>query len=579
MTHSTLLSVLENIKARSKETREHYLTRQFSDKNHIKKGHLGCTNMAHACAAMPNDDKENYIEDMPNIGIISSYNDMLSAHQPFEKYPDIIREAARKHKMTAQFSGGVPAMCDGVTQGEDGMELSLISRDVIAQSAAIGLSHQTYDGVVYLGVCDKIIPGLFMAAATFGHLPSVFIPAGPMPSGISNDEKVKTRNLFAEGKATKKELLKSELKSYHSPGTCTFYGTANSNQILMEVAGLHLPHTTFLQPETPERKESIFNNIETLSDLIKDKKSFAHIVCEKTIINMIIALLATGGSTNHTIHLIAMAKSAGIIINWDDFSALSEVIPLVTKVYPNGPADINAFHEAGSVGYVVKTLLKGGLLFDDVQTIIGDSLSDYASKLEQSKDNEIIRDFDTPFAKTGGVSVLDGNVGRGVSKISAVKEDKRYVKAPAKVVYSQEEFKEAFQKGELNRDVIIVLPYQGPRANGMPELHKLVPSLSVLQNRGFNVGLITDGRMSGASGKVSSAIHISPEAAMGGQIGKISDGDMITLDPENGILTVESEFKNEKIMTHDHYGCGREIFEFQRKIMTTAEEGATFLQL
>ena len=576
MIHSIIQSVTEDIISRSAKKRESYLffINSVSQKK-IARSQMDCANLAHACAALPDIQKQNYIGTQYNIGIVTAYNDMLSAHQPFEKFPDIIRKIALDNGMTVQVAGGVPAMCDGITQGYGGMELSLLSRDHIAQGVGIALSHNCFDGSIYLGVCDKIIPGLLIGALRFGYLPSIFIPAGPMPSGISNTEKTELRNQYVTGNINKETLLQSELKSYHTAGTCTFYGTANSNQLLMEIAGLHLPHTTFIPPNTSERTTAICDSVIALQKMMHDKKTLSQIVTEKTIVNMMIALLATGGSTNLTIHLITIAKAAGIVITWKDFHTLSHIIPTLTKLYPNGTADINAFHHAGGVGFLIATLLKHGLLHPDVQTVIGNNLHDYALFHISSKDESILRPASYPFSPTGGLIHVTGTIGEGIVKISAVAPENHYVTAPAHIFYTQEEFKQAFEKNTLNKDMVAIFPYQGPQANGMPELHKLTPALTVLQNRGFKVALVTDGRMSGASGKIPAAIHISPEAACGGMIGKITNGDMVTLDCKNAILTVISDFKNNFVPAKEETGYGRELFHTTRRLLSNASEGAT----
>lgn len=568
-----LIKITNNIIEKSKKSRQKYLSEMaYAEEYHIRKKNMSCTNMAHACATLPDNQKQLYIKNALNIGIVTAYNDMLSAHQPFEKFPDVIRSEATCLQMTTQVASGVPAMCDGVTQGYEGMELSLFSRDIIAQATAIGLSHACFDGVIYLGVCDKIIPGLLIASMRFGHLPSIFCPAGPMPSGISNYDKANSRIDFADGKITKGELLQSELKSYHSAGTCTFYGTANSNQLLMEVAGLHLPQTTFIPPNTPQREYAVRQSVHALKNMIEQKIPLYKIVDEKTIINMIVALNATGGSTNLTIHLITIAKAAGIHIDWHDMNAISKITPLLTSIYPNGSADINAFHQAGGIGYVINQLFEAELLYD-TPTISGKALSSYQTF--HNHDETIIRPYNNPFLSTGGLITVTGNIGTGIVKTSAIGKDKYIIKAPAKIFYNQEEFKVAFEKNLLSMDCVIVIPYQGAKANGMPELHKLTPILSVLQNRGFHIALITDGRMSGASGKVLSVIHISPEAAEGGLIGKISDNDMITIDCLQGTIEVESSLTNSEQPNKKHQGFGREMFNIYRKFVSSADTGAT----
>lgn len=563
-----------------------------------KRGKLSCGNLAHGFAGCGSVDKSILSEDvLPNIGIVTAYNDMLSAHKPYESYPEMIRKYANKYNAAAQVAGGVPAMCDGVTQGQVGMELSLFSRDVIAMSSAVALSHNMFDGVVNLGICDKIVPGLMISSLKFGHLPTVFLPGGPMPTGISNEEKAKIRQDYAEGKIDRAALLKGESDSYHSPGTCTFYGTANSNQMLMEIMGLQLPGSSFVNPGTELRELLNEEGIKILLENINSRKienTISHVVSERTIVNGIIGLLATGGSTNHTIHLIAIASAAGIIINWDDFSELSAVIPLITRVYPNGAADVNHFHAAGGMGFVIRTLLDNGLLHEDVNTIFGHGLSRYKQepKIESGKivwkdgaseslNTSILRPATDPFQKEGGIRLMKGNIGRGVIKISAVEEQNRFIEAPAIVFDEQEDFIKAFQNNELNKDFIAVLPFQGPKQNGMPELHQLTPSLTILQKRGYKVGLITDGRMSGASGKVASAIHLWPEAKDGGLISKIQTGDLIRLDGNKGELTCLTDgVESRPARTKDNsetFGTGRELFQFPRAHVSSSEEGASFI--
>lgn len=596
----TLQHITAQLIERSQSTRQKYLEQLVINK---KKGRhtreeLGCTNLAHAFAAMSDDFKVKIIkEEQPNIAIISAYNDMLSAHQPFEAFPAIIKKAVNQAGATAQFAGGTPAMCDGVTQGYDGMELSLFSRDVIAMSAAVALAHHTFDGIIGLGVCDKIIPGLLMGALSFGHLPTIFAPAGPMTSGISNAEKAKTRQLFAEGKVGREALLESETKSYHSAGTCTFYGTANSNQMLMEFMGLHLPNAAFCNPNTPLRDAltaAAARHVVNMTNQPDTFKGVGEMIDEKAIINGVIGLLATGGSTNHTMHLIAIARSAGIDLQWSDFDALSEIIPLLARVYPNGSADVNHFQAAGGLGLVIRELLDAGLLHDDVETVMGEGLRAYTSepylvdkKLqwqpvpEQPLDPEVVATVAKPFSENGGLKSFDGNIGKAVIKVSAVAEEHRIIEAPAVIFHHQNELIEAFDKGELEKDFIAVVRYQGPRANGMPELHKLTPQLGVLQQRGFKVALVTDGRMSGASGKIPAAIHCSPEALMGGNIAKIQEGDLIRLDANTGELTAlvdENEWDSRSVTHPDlsvnQIGMGRELFTGMRQLTSSAETGA-----
>ncbi|AXP08689.1 phosphogluconate dehydratase [Campylobacter hepaticus] len=592
MAQIKLKQITQNIIDRSKKTRENYLERIQTYKGKIQRKNLACANLAHTYASIPKHIKEKIKENEGlNYAIISAYNDMLSAHQPFKNYPDIIKKEIFKHNAFAQFAGGTPAMCDGITQGYEGMELSLFSRDVIAMSVAIALSHNVFDGAFYLGVCDKIVPGLLIGALSFGHLPSIFIPSGPMTSGISNDEKSKTRQLFAEGKISRDALLQSEMKSYHDVGTCTFYGTANSNQMMIEFMGLHLANSAFINPNTTLREALVK---QAALHMVKNQiKSIGELLSEKNIVNAMIGLMATGGSTNHTIHLIAVARTAGIIINWDDFNAISNIIPLLARVYPNGKADINQFEAAGGIAFIIHELLKEGLLHDDVDTVMGKGMQSYTQNpffidnkivykngVEKSKNENILRSIKNPFLKDGGVKILKGNIGRAVIKISAVKEEHQIIKAPALVFNSQQEFIKSFENKELQKDFIAIIPYQGPRANGMPELHKLTPLLGSLQDQGFKVALITDGRMSGASGKIPAAIHMSPEALLGGNIAKIKNGDMILFDAKNGILEVlldEKEWKNRKInefKNQEIFGCGRELFAGFRSQSSSAETGA-----
>jgi phosphogluconate dehydratase len=596
----TILEVTKRIKERSKHTRQAYLKKiEKAREQGPHRGVLSCGNLAHGFAACSKQDKADLTAlTKANIGIISSYNDMLSAHQPYETYPEKIKKAVAEVGSVAQFAGGVPAMCDGVTQGQPGMDLSLMSRDVIAMSSAVGLSHNMFDAGVMLGICDKIVPGLVMSALTFGHLPFVFIPAGPMESGIPNKEKARVRQLYAQGKVGRDELLESESKSYHSAGTCTFYGTANSNQLVVEVMGLHLPGSSFVNPGTELRDaltEAAAVQATRITDLGTDYRPIGHIVDEKTVVNGIVALLATGGSTNHTMHLVAMARAAGIIVNWDDFDALSSVTPLLTKIYPNGQADINHFQAAGGMALLFKELIKGGLLHQDVKTICGDGLELYTKepkiidgKLtwvdgpDVSGDKDVIASFESPFKPDGGLCVLDGNLGRAVIKTSSLREGKSVVKAPAVVFESQHDLDGAFKSGVLDKDCVVVVRYQGPRAVGMPELHKLTPPLGVLQDKGFKVALVTDGRMSGASGKVPAAIHLYPEALDGGLIAKVQDGDIIEVNAEENriILHVSDEELAArqpyvKDLSVEREAMGRELFNGLRKVLTTPEEGAS----
>lgn len=591
--------ITQKIIARSKESREAYLAKIDAAKSAtVHRSQLSCGNLAHGFAACSPDDKSS-LKNMvkSNIGIITSYNDMLSAHQPYEHYPERLKNALHAVGAIGQVAGGVPAMCDGVTQGQDGMELSLLSRDLIAMSAAIGLSHNMFDGALFLGVCDKIVPGLFIAAMAFGHLPAVFVPAGPMRTGASNKEKVRVRQLYAEGKVGREALLESEANSYHSAGTCTFYGTANSNQMVMEVMGLHLPGSSFVYPDVTLRDEltdAAARQVTRMTESSGNYLPVGRLVDEKVVVNGIVALLATGGSTNHTMHLVAMAKSAGIQITWDDFSELSDVVPLLTRIYPNGPGDINYFQAAGGVSLLVRELLKGGLLHEDVHTVAGFGLHRYTQEpfLDGDKlayrdgphcslDSEVIATLDAPFAKHGGTKVLAGNLGRAVMKTSAVPEDRQIIKAPAVVFESQYDIDAAFNDGKLDRDCIVVVRFQGPKAIGMPELHKLMPPLGVLMDRGYKVALVTDGRLSGASGKVPAAIHVTPEAYVGGLLAKVQDGDMIQIDGTTGkleLLVDEAELAQRKAAVPDlstsHVGMGRELFSAMRDKISGAEDGA-----
>ncbi len=590
--------ITKRIIKRSADTRRNYLDRVYirRPKDFARK-RLQAGNQAHAYAGCPLADKTALLGDgWPNIGIISAYNDMLSAHKPYEKYPEIIRKAARKYGATAQVAGGVPAMCDGITQGEDGMELSLFSRDVIAMSTAIALSHNVFDVALYLGVCDKIVPGLLIGALQFGHLPGIFVPAGPMPSGLPNKQKVKTRQEFAEGKIGKQELLKAEMQSYHSPGTCTFYGTANSNQMLMEIMGLHMPGAAFINPSSPLREKLTIAATKRASQITikSDYTPLGKIISEKTIVNAIVALMATGGSTNLVLHLPAIAKSAGIILRWEDFADISAITPLIAHIYPNGDADINQFHKAGGVGFVVRELLSAGLLHEDVNTIVGFGLHNYCKQAflqnddlvwrnthAESKDLAVLRPVSKPFAQEGGLRLLQGSLGRGVIKTSAIKKEHYEITAPAIVFDNQSEVIKAFEQGKLNRDFIAVVRFQGPRANGMPELHKLMPVLGVLQDKGFKVALVTDGRLSGASGKIAAAIHITPEAIKGGAMARIQDGDIITLNANTGRLDIDVNMKefsarnssNPKT-NYSPADFGRELFSGFRLTCSSAEMGA-----
>ncbi len=598
--HARVAEVTQRIVARSHDARSRYLDRleAAADQAKTPRAKLGCANQAHAFAAAPANDKARLaVGRTPNLGIVTAYNDMLSAHQPYETYPEMIRRAARAAGATAQVAGGVPAMCDGVTQGEAGMELSLFSRDVIALATAVALSHQTFDAAVYLGICDKIVPGLVIGALSFGHLPAVFVPAGPMTSGISNTEKSHIRQLYAERKVGRDELLKSEMGAYHGPGTCTFYGTANTNQMLMEIMGLHLPGAAFINPGTKLRDaltEEAARRALSLTASGNGYTPIGRMLDERVFVNGIVGLHATGGSTNHTIHLIAMANAAGVTLTWDDFSQLAEVTPLLARVYPNGKADVNHFHAAGGMAFLIRELLDGGLLHDDVATVAGD-LRAYATEpfLEedggvvwrdipaQSADANVLRGMLSPFDSSGGLRVLHGDLGNAVIKLSAVHPERHVVEAPAIVFHSQEQLQDAFKAGELDRDFIAVVRFQGPKANGMPELHKLMPPLGVLQDRGFKVALVTDGRLSGASGKVPAAIHVTPEALNGGGIAKVIDGDIIRVDGDAGKLSVlvdPVEWASRPLAQADlaanAFGCGRDLFAMFRANVGGADTGA-----
>ena len=601
--HARLGEITERISRRSATGRARYLERieRWASRAPRRKG-LGCANLAHGFAACGAGDKAALQDgDQPNLGIVTAYNDMLSAHQPLERFPELIRRAAREVGATAQVAGGVPAMCDGVTQGEAGMELSLFSRDVIALGTAVALSHQMFDAAVYLGVCDKIVPGLIIGALSFGHLPGVFVPAGPMTSGLANDEKARIRQLYAEGKVGRAELLEAESRSYHGPGTCTFYGTANTNQMLMEIMGLHLPGSSFVNPNTPLRDELTrlaAKRALAITALGNEYTPIGRIIDEKAVVNGVIGLHATGGSTNHTIHLVAMAAAAGITLGWDDLADLAEVTPLLARVYPNGSADVNHFHAAGGVPFLIRELLAAGLLHEDVRTVWGTGLSGYTVEpklgadgavaftkaAEQTGNPQILRGTADPFQPTGGLRVLDGPLGRAVIKTSAVKPERHVIEAPARVFHSQEALQQAFKAGELDRDLVAVVRFQGPKANGMPELHKLMPALGVLQDRGHKVALVTDGRMSGASGKVPAAIHVTPEALDGGGIGKIRDGDVIRVDAVNGRLEVlvdqatwAARAPARADLSDSHEGVGRELFELFRRNAGRADRGASAL--
>jgi len=595
--HPTVAEVTDRVRRRSGESRGIYLERmRAATPTGAVRAHHSCANLAHGFAASGPDKPALRNKPWPNIGIVSAYNDMLSAHQPYERYPALIKAAAREAGAVAQFAGGVPAMCDGVTQGTDAMELSLFSRDVIAMSAAVALSHNMFDGALLLGICDKIVPGLFMAAMAFGHLPIIFVPGGPMSSGLPNPEKSRIRNLFAEGKVGRDELLAAESASYHDVGTCTFYGTANSNQMLMEIMGLHMPGAAFVHPHTPLRDaltRAATRQVASQTSLGAAYLPASRVIDERSMVNAIVGLLATGGSTNHTIHLVAMAHAAGIRINWDDFSDLSAVVPLLARIYPNGKADVNHFHAAGGMGFLIRELLQAGLLHPDVHTVAGAGLDAYTQEPflegsglqwrdapEHSRDETILRPVTNPFSADGGLRVLHGNLGRAVIKVSSVDPDRHVIEAPAMVFTDQHQVAEAFKAGQLARDVVVVVRAQGPRANGMPELHKLTPPLSVLQSRGHRVALVTDGRMSGASGSVPAAIHVTPESICGGPISRIRDGDIIRLDARAGTLEVqvpEAEFAarpSAETTLSSEAGSGRELFATFRRFATDAESGA-----
>ncbi|MEO0637094.1 MAG: phosphogluconate dehydratase [Pseudomonadota bacterium] len=600
-----IADVTRRIVERSKPTREAYLDRvDRAIEQGVHRSSLSCGNLAHGCAGMVDEEVKDRLagDVVPNLGIVNAYNDMLSAHAPYETYPSLIREAAKANGATAQVAGGVPAMCDGVTQGQVGMELSLFSRDVIAMAAAVGLSHNMFDAAVYLGICDKIVPGLTIAALTFGHIPAIFIPAGPMPSGLPNDEKARVRQEYAQGKVGRDELMKAEMASYHSPGTCTFYGTANSNQMLMEMMGLHIPGASFINPGTPLRDALTRAATKRALQITAQGNEFTpagRMIDEKSIVNAVIGLHATGGSTNHTLHLVAMAKAAGIALTWSDISDLSDAVPLLARVYPNGLADVNHFHAAGGLGFLIRELLDEGLMHEDTRTVWSDNdrpgMRAYATEAKLGDDGEaywqdaapesgnpkVLTKATEPFRPDGGLKVLTGNLGNSVIKTSAVKPEQYVIEAPARVFHSQDDLQAAFKTGELDGDVVAVVRFQGPAANGMPELHKLTPGLGVLQDKGHKVALVTDGRMSGASGKVPAAIHVTPEAKNGGPIGLIQDGDMVRLDANAGTLEAlvdEAEWQARTPATEDlsgnEYGMGRELFAGFRQLVDAADAGA-----
>jgi phosphogluconate dehydratase len=599
--HPTLTEVTERIIARSKPTRAAYLARIDAAQGRFPaRGALSCANLAHGFAGLE-DNEKLAVKTLraPNIGIVSAYNEMLSAHAPYKDFPDIIKRAARENGGVAQFAGGVPAMCDGITQGNPGMELSLFSREVIAMATAVALTHNMFDAALCLGVCDKIVPGLLIGALQFGHLPIIFVPAGPMTSGLSNDDKAKIRQQFAMGQVGRDALLEAESAAYHGHGTCTFYGTANSNQMLMEVMGLHLPGAAFVHPHTPLRDALTAAAARRVLDLTVERGNYTpigHVIDEKAIANGIVALLATGGSTNHTLHLVAIARAAGIVIDWNDFDRLSQAVPLLAKIYPNGKADVNHYHAAGGMAFLIRNLLEGGLLHEDVTTVAGKGLAHYAQEPrlvdgsltwvpgpEASGDTNVLRPIGEPFQPDGGLRLMQGKLGRGVIKISAVAREHRSVRAPAIVFESQEAVQEAFDNGELKRDFVAVVRFQGARANGMPELHRLTPLLGVLQDQGFHVALVTDGRMSGASGKVPAVIHVSPEALLDGPLGKVRTGDTIVIDAERGLLDVDidaeqwaaRECEAPKQQAENEVGFGRELFGVFRAAAMPAEMGAS----
>lgn len=604
MLDKRLVEITLEIQRRSEKSRTVYLKRiEDAVQDGPNRQVLGCSNLAHGVATCSEHEKASLMGSRSeNIAIVSAYNDMLSAHEPFKTYAPLIKRALAHKGVSAQFAGGVPAMCDGITQSQPGMELSLFSRDTIAMSTAIALSHNMFDGGLYLGVCDKIVPGLLIGALNFGHLPAVFVPAGPMPSGIANDVKAKMRQEYAQGKIDQEQMLQTEAASYHAPGTCTFYGTANSNQMLMEIMGLHIPGSSFVQTNTPLRDALTQNAAEQLITLTHQGSNFmplGKMLDEKSFVNAIVGLLATGGSSNHTIHLIAMARAAGIILKWEDFDALSKITPLLCRMYPNGGADVNHFHKAGGMGLVIGELLKAGLLHDDVETIMGKGLERYlrvpvlknkelvfenAPKI--SADAEVISNCEKPFSSEGGLQILQGNIGQAVIKTSALKAESYLIHAPARVFHSQEALTKAFEEGGLEQDFVAVVTYQGPSANGMPELHGLMKPLGVLQDKGFKVAILTDGRMSGASGKVPSAIHVTPEALREGMIAKIQDGDMIRIDCHKGIVELlvdEQTLKLREVkrpdLSNNYYQTGRQLFSMMRSTCNGANEGACSFEI
>ena len=598
MTLNPVLEIVtERIKERSLDTRRQYLAR-IANAAQVgpARGHLSCSNLAHGMAACASQDKSRLTDELvPNIAIVTAYNDMLSAHAPYVRYPALIKETAESLGAVAQVAGGVPAMCDGVTQGQPGMDLSLFSRDVIAMSTAVALSHNMFDAALCLGVCDKIVPGMLMGALSFGHLPMLFVPAGPMPSGLPNKEKAAVREAYASGQATKSDLIAAESAAYHSPGTCTFYGTANSNQMLLEFMGLQLPGSSFVNPEDPARDAFTRASVEIVLSNIQDGHRYTplgEMVSEEAIVNAVVGLLATGGSTNHTLHLVAIAKAAGIVLDWHDMATLSTVVPLLASVYPNGSADVNHFEAAGGLAVVISELLEHGLLHANVRTCVGEVMGDFARRAmladdaiswsqerPTSSDHTIIRPAASPFQEEGGISVIEGDIGRAVVKVSAVAAEHRAIDAPARVFQSQDAFAEAFEAGELYEDMVVVLPGQGPKAMGMPELHRLTPYLGVMQNKGLKVALLTDGRMSGASGKVLAAIQVTPEAADGGLIQRIRSGDRIVIDSEQGEIHVHAAL-SERSGTREpghgaDVGMGRELFQVFRDRVSSADAGAS----
>ena len=595
--HPKVAEVTERIIAKSREGRGRYLDlidRQREEGT--RRSVLSCGNLAHAFAASGEDKATIRQARATNLAIVTAYNDMLSAHAPYYRYPEQIKVFAREKGATAQVAGGVPAMCDGVTQGQDGMELSLFSRDTIALASAVGLSHAMYEGALMLGICDKIVPGLLIAALRFGHLPTIFVPAGPMPSGLPNKEKQRVRQLYAEGKVGREELLKAESESYHSAGTCTFYGTANSNQMMMEVMGLHIPGAAFPNPGTKIRQELTRAAVHRVTEIGADGNDYrpvGRVVDEKAIVNAMVGLLATGGSTNHTIHIPAFARAAGISVDWQDFSDLADVVPLLSRIYPNGSGDVNHFQAAGGMGYVIRELVGAGHLHPDVLTVWHSDLNAYAEEPvfdgdrlvwraapDASGDDAMLRPASAPFQATGGLALLEGNLGRCVMKTSAVDEDRWTIEAPCRIFEQQDAVRTAFEAGELDRDVVVVVRHQGPKANGMPELHKLTPPLGVLQDRGFRVALLTDGRMSGASGKVPAAIHLSPEALGGGPIGKLRDGDIVRLCAREGVVEArvdasEWNAREQAPAQLGNLGLGRELFGLMRAYADEAERGGS----